>query len=269
MPTTLHPGQRVGLEVTLKVGESTEPLSHLAVVETDDPEYPTREFFTFAKPHPRFRLEPKGAQSIVLAPSATFAASLIAFSYGMASESPPSLDEAVLASDAGPEWVGPSRERVLDDGLIERSRPLTVQLVGKGDPGERLTRIHVSLRGETLGMAALHWEVTPGIKAAPRALLVNSASAVTLQTITLRAQDDQGFEVVELSSDLPGIRNETMDPGLRTVHVVRVAIEPGRENVRRWGKLTIKTTHPTQRIIKIPVFVTGPSPVSVIKREAS
>jgi hypothetical protein len=152
--------------------------------------------------------------------------------------------------------------------LIERSRALAVTLAAKGDPGERISSVQVSRRGEILGAVRLRWEVTAGIKAAPSALLVSSGSSATQKTISLRSQDGKAFEVLDVSSDLPGIRKETSDRGAKVAHVVRIAIEPGRENVRRWGQLTIRTTHPTQPIVKVAVFLAGPSLGAETPREA-
>lgn len=88
-PAALEPGQKTRLDITIRVGESTEPLSHLAVVETDHPDYPERSFFSYVRPHPRFRLqadEQHGSMSV--SPKSSVRAGFVAFTYGTEAEAP-------------------------------------------------------------------------------------------------------------------------------------------------------------------------------------
>jgi len=268
-PATLEPGQRSRLEITLKVGESTEPLSHLTVVETDHPEFAERRFFSFARPHPRFRLEPvepQGTRSV--RPKSSLRAGFVAFAYGTPSDGPPPLDRARIASDAHTEWMGPPRGRLLENGLIEQSRPLSATLVGEGEPGDRITAVEVWHQDERLGGVKVPWEVVAGIKAVPSALLVRSGPDTQKMPISLRSQDGQAFDVLKVTSSLPGIHGATIEKGAKPVHNVQVAIEPGPGNIRHWGQVTIKTNHPVQPVVKVAVFIAGPPADATTSLEA-
>jgi hypothetical protein len=259
-PTTLSPGQEAKLEVTIRIGESTEPFSHLTVLETDHPSFPRREFYVFARPHPHFRLDPDdNNKALAVTPKSSIVASFIAFAYGTQSQPPISLGEATVASDSKATWCGPSRDRVMENGLIERSRPISLSLRGDGDPGDRISTINVTHGSETLGASNFRWEVVPGIKASPSTLLLTHGSDSRRRIIWLRSQDGRPFQVVDVSSSVPGIRGTITEKGAKLVHNlgVTIGLEPG--NSTRWGQLTIKTSHPSQPIVKMTVFIAGHS----------
>ena len=81
----------------------------------------------------------------------------------------PSLDRAKIVSNVKSEWAGPSHDRMLVNGMIERARPFSAILVGDGDPGDRISEIRVLNEKTQLGATQFRWEVAAAIKAVPSA----------------------------------------------------------------------------------------------------
>lgn len=256
-PTTLLPGQGAGLEVIFKVGEASSPLSHVAVVETDDPEYPTRSFLTFARPLPRFRVAPDDSRPRSVAPGGMARVNYVAYEYGTSQEPPSKLDAAVVSSDVKATWSGPPRDRILAESVIERSRPLLLELVASGAPGERYSTLRVSSGSEMLGAASLRWQVESAIQASPSALLIDRSSSGSARPVSLRLNGDRPFRVTGVTSALPGIEGRSLEDDTRATHVIKVSLGSDRSAAERWGELTVKTDHPGQPVVKVAVLIRG------------
>lgn len=267
-PTTLLAGQMTCLDVTLKVGESTEPLSHLAVVETDDPEFPSRQFFTFARPHPRFTLEPQKDNATLVRAGTTSTAHYTAMAFATPGDRPPSLDDAVILSNAPAQWIGSPKVREVDGGLIASSRPLSLSLIGDGTPGERVTSVEIARHGERLFALRAGWKVDAAIKSAPGALVIGIDSEPSQSTISLRSEDGKAFRITGIRSDLACVVAWPRESGARPIQSVAVQIEPAKRDSTRVGKLTIRTDHPFQPDLNVPVYVTGKAQGTSDHREA-
>jgi hypothetical protein len=187
-PKTLAPGEQTTLTVTLRIGDSAEPLSHLAVVETDDPVFPTRDYFTFARPQPRFRLEPADSNGVLsVRPSSTVRAAFTAFSFGTVSEPPTPLGDSTIESALKVEWAAGPRNSSLSNGLSAQSRQFSLILRGDGEPGERSSTVTVRHGDDVLGSTTLRWEVAQAVKAVPGALVLSARDGDVQHVVSLRS----------------------------------------------------------------------------------
>jgi hypothetical protein len=172
-PTTLLPGQSTTLTVTIYVGGATiGPVQHRAILETDHPEVPTQEFWTLATIRPRIRIEAAQQTIASLAPNSTTRLTFEAFAYGTSTDPPASLDDAQVRSSLEVDWSGPARERVIEGGLIERSRPFVVTLEADAEPGYRAGEFRLVDGGTTLLSYPLRWKVAPAVETTPAGVVV-------------------------------------------------------------------------------------------------
>jgi hypothetical protein len=247
--------------VTLHIGvESIGPLQHRAIVETNHPTAPAVEFWTLATVQPRVRLEAVAETAAPLLPNATARRTFEIFAYGTPAEPPPVLDEAQVRSGLEAVWDGPARERVLDHGLIERSRSLVVLLKGAGKAGQRADELEIVEGGRTLLTYPLHWEVLEAVKAVPAGFVVAGSSEREEKQVLLQTQDGRAFQITGIESGLAGVEAEAALRTPKQRHLVRIRALPGPENRGRSGDLIIATDHPAQQVIKVAVFVTGTEP---------
>lgn len=143
-PKSLAPGESIALKVTLRLGETSGPLQHRALVETDLPGETLLEYWTTADILARVRVEEKTEKFDPLLPGQSARREFVAFAYGTTADPPVRLDDSTLKATSGVVWAGPVSERELEGQIIERSRPFTIELKAEGEPGSRIENISLA-----------------------------------------------------------------------------------------------------------------------------
>jgi hypothetical protein len=258
-PKTLAPGESITLKVRVKAGETLGPLSHRALVKTDLAESSELEFWTLADVIPRARLEETTQKATSLFPGQSARRDFVAFSSGTKAEPPLTLDDTTVKASTGLTWGGPATESRSEGGIVESRRPFTIELKADGQP--RTCHVDISIVDGTsiLLRRLIDWEVASCLKASPPGIIVTDRSERTETNILIRSVDDRAFALSEATSSLPGVVAEFKGSERHGIHVVRVKIESGPANRGKTGQVTITTDHPSQRIVRVSVFVSNAS----------
>lgn len=255
-PVTLEPGDTAWLEVTLRVGEGDQPLSHLASVTTDHPEAQVLEFRTCAQPRPRFVIEraDKSIPSVNLGESKEI--SLVARSFGVKDRPPVDLDRLKFESDITVEWDGLSSETKTPEGSVERTPKARAILKAAGTPGQRITTVGIRHDDETIPVPPLTWQVEPVHVFEPKALFLPVSKSPFEKSITVSASDGKPFLVQNIASDLPSLKMQAERSEMSPAQSIRVSFDPKAIVKARTGTITVTTTHPSQPVATIGVFLT-------------
>lgn len=257
-PTTLKPGESCNLTVILKVGESTSPLSHLAIVETDHPKIKTLEFFTFATPQPRIVLDRMSDSTFSLKSGESKKETFVIHSYGDKKNKPIDLNSVTLKTDLEHKWVGQLNEIKDKLGFIECTRQFDVICKGDGQPGSKSAAIQLKNGDQILYNGNLQWEVTPLLKVSPSVLFVTFQNKIIEKSITLSSINNKAFQISETISDIPDVKLIEIKQIDATHHSLVVQIKPERNRKSRTGVIEIKTTHPEQPKVRLSLFFTNP-----------
>jgi len=258
-PTTLDPGESTTLDVNVRVGSASGPLTHYAVVETNFSGRERLEVWTTVTVYPKAQIEKAQSNAVTPVPRGKEAQrAYVAVSHGTASEPPLSLDDAVLDATLPIEWQGPAEDRTIDDGLIERRRPFSVRLSGDGQTGQRTEQITLKNGEEAAHVQILRWEVKPAVQASPPGLVIPAEADTIERTIQLKSRDGQPFHVTGVTADFPGIASSTSDQDEpKTAHPVNLTIRPGPDNTGQVGHVTIEIDHPAQSSVDVSVLIIG------------
>ncbi len=106
------------------------------------------------------------------------------------------------------------------------------------------------------------------LKATPVGIIVDREARPSETRVVVRSTDRRAFRILGAASTLPGVSAEADDSDTRTLHGVRVKIEPGPGNRGRPGKVMIRTNHPSQSVASISVFISGHAPAMRAPTEA-
>ncbi len=258
-PVTLEPGGTAWLEVILRVGGGDEPLSHFASVATDHPEAQVLEFRTSAQPRPRFVIERADESTPSVKLGETKEISLVARSFGVKDRPPVDLDRLKFESDITVEWDGLSSETKTPEGSVERTRKARAILKAAGTPGQRITTVGIRHDDETIPVPPLTWQVEPVLAFEPKALILLVSESAVEKTITLSAGDGKPIEITDITSDMPSLKLQAERSEMSPAQSIRVSFDPKVIVKARTGTITVTTTHLSQPVATVGVFLTRPS----------
>lgn len=258
-PVNLAPGEFCNLTVIMKIGESVNPLSHLAIVETDHPKIKTLEFYTFANPHPKFIVERINDSIVTVNLGETKRESFVLHSFGDEKTGLVDLGSIRVITDLNNEWVGQASEIKSSGGLLERTRRFDVICKGYGTPGPRSSPIQLKSSDEILYKGNLQWEVCPLLKVIPGVLFVTFQGKTIEKSIHLRSLDDKPFEISEITTNIPNVKFVRDKQINSKNHLIGVQLEPDKNQKIRTGVIDIKTTHPDQSEARVALFFKNPS----------
>jgi hypothetical protein len=253
-PALLAPGERAELRVTLRIGDSIGPVTHRAAVETDLPEAQVVEFWTSAVVYPEARIEQRGEGAPAVSPGATSRREFVAITYGTPDRPAVPLDDPALAGSLPVAWIGPIVEDAREGGLIERSRPFAATRALPNDPGVHVDEVRLVRDGVPVAVLPIRWDVVSVLTATPGALVRGPTDAET-QSILLRARDNRAFRVLGGESSLAGVcaAADKDEPAASQAIRVSFSNEPASEG--RSGQLHIRTDHPKQPVVTVPLYI--------------
>lgn len=249
---TIEPGQAATLVVTIRVGEAIGPISHHAIVETDQPGAERLDFVTTVTAYPRVRIEEAGGAAPSPLPNQEVHRDFVAYAYGIADEPPLPLDETAIESVLGASWLEAAAERSIGGGIIERSRRLSLLLPAEGRVGWRSEEFALK-NGEAVVLRhVLTWEVVPHIAAVPK--LAVFPRGTRERDIRLHARDETPFQVSRIELDAPGMRAAARGSGPAPLQIVQVQHDGHPEDAGRPLIMNIVTDHPEQANVEVPII---------------
>lgn len=252
----IQPGESVDLLVTIRVGENTIPLSHLAIVQTDSPQFPTREFFTFVKPHPRILIDQDSDAIPVIFPGETKRQQFTVRAFGNTETSPVDLNSIEIVSDEAIEWVEPVQEAQNKTGLLEFTRKFDLILKNNGKSGLRSTSINIKQEKNVLLGKNFEWEAASLLKTIPKVLFISMKDGNKSHKVSINAIDGNKFEIKKIQSShanltVPG------PPKIKSAsHEVNIEVGTISSSDKRAGTIEFETTHPHQAVFRLGIFIT-------------
>lgn len=255
-PGIIQPGESVDLLVTIRVGENTEPLSHLAIVQTDSPQFPTREFYTFVKPHPRLLMEQDSDSIPIVFPGESKRQRFTVRAFGNTETSPIDLNSIEIVSDEAVEWVEPVQEAQNKTGLSEFTRKFDLILKNSENPGLKTTSINIKQGKNVLLGKNFQWEVAAILKTEPKALFISMIDGNNPHKVSISATDGYEFEIKNIQSSHSNVKVVEPQKIKSASHEVNIDVGKISSSDNRVGTIEFETTHPRQAVVRLGFFIT-------------
>ena len=252
-PIILQPGESHYLTVILKHNQSSHPLSHLAVIETDHPQLQFVEFYTYADPQPMFILERMDDSITNVKIGESKRVPLNFHCYGDSKNKPFDLDRIRIETDLGFEWLGPITQISSRDGFLETIRKGELVFIGQGSSGSRISAVQVKDNDNLLYNENFAWKVDQILKVNPQVLMISGKEATKEYVIVVNSLDGKAFKVLEIIPDLPDLKVSKLvqtDPSSYSF-VVHFDQKPSST---RSGVIKLMTTHPHQASLAVSYF---------------
>ena len=260
-PGILTSGEKASLKIKLKLGQIGQ-ISHRALIETDLESVPVLEFWTLASSHPRFSIVRAGADpdqetsgDIRILIGREYRGDYKFISLGSPAEPAEELEDVEISSVLAARWVGSSQERLLENGLSERSRLFSVA-VRSGELGRHTSEIAFSRSGRILTRTMFDWATQPTIVASPSGLIISSAVASKSYSIRLASTHQTEFSLRSIRCTLPSVEVKVARNRADRSYDLLVRHAPaGSGGDPATGVIIVETSDSWQPTVKIGVYV--------------
>ncbi|MFO0956122.1 MAG: hypothetical protein U0800_01505 [Isosphaeraceae bacterium] len=149
-------------------------------------------------------------------------------------------------------FEGPSTERRLDEGLVERSRTLVIDWPPTTIPGREYGRLRLDWTDGRSSEHALSRTVVPRIDFSPSAFIWREGAPTAGGVLLLRAEEP--FRILGVEGPVEVVRSSPED-GPSTSHRVELAFRPDPGRLPSTATIAVSTDDEDQPQVRVPLLI--------------